>query len=200
MAQVGDLVKILSTSLGARGAIGATGVVVSDDTPILSGIRFGPKVRLNYGDVWGLGQDAVLEVVQSYRDTVTHLEDGAGKKTSVPLPLVGPGGAPTRATILPTAAAERKKFPVATGFLDYFPDAVAAVANLSYVGNEQHNPGQSLRWDRAKSQDESDTMLRHFLQRGTLDSDGVRHTVKMAWRAMALLQKELESVTHASAV
>ncbi len=106
--------------------------------------------------------------------------------------MVGIGGAPTRATTLPESAAERKQYPVASGFLDYFPDAVAAIANLSYVGNEQHNPGKPLHWDRSKSGDEADTMLRHFLQRGSLDKDGVRHSVKMAWRALALLQKEIE--------
>jgi hypothetical protein len=105
---------------------------------------------------------------------------------------LGPGGAPTRATILPTSAAERKRYPVASGFMDYFPDAVAAISNLSYVGNEQHNPGQPLHWARGKSTDEADTMMRHFLQRGTTDTDGIRHSVKMAWRAMALLQKEIE--------
>ena len=103
------------------------------------------------------------------------------------------GGGPTRATILPEEPAERKKYPVASGFMDYFPDAIAAISNLSYIGNEQHNPGQPLHWARGKSTDEADTMLRHFLQRGTLDKDGVRHTVKMAWRALALLQKELEA-------
>lgn len=107
--------------------------------------------------------------------------------------LIGIGGAPTRATTLPTAAAERKKFPVASGFMDYFPDAIAAVSHLSWVGNEQHNPGQPLHWARGKSADEADTMMRHFLQRGTLDSDGVRHSVKMVWRACAILQKELEA-------
>lgn len=107
--------------------------------------------------------------------------------------LLGVGGAPTRATTLPKTAAERKQFPIATGFVDYFPDAIAAIAHLSYVGNEQHNPGQPLHWDRSKSKDESDTMLRHFLERGTLDTDGVRHSVKMAWRALAILQKEIES-------
>lgn len=106
--------------------------------------------------------------------------------------LMGIGGAPTRNTTLPTDAAERKKFPVASGMLDYFPDAVAAVSNLSYVGNEQHNPGKALHWDRSKSGDEADTMMRHFLQRGTLDKDGIRHSVKMVWRALAFLQKELE--------
>jgi hypothetical protein len=106
--------------------------------------------------------------------------------------MKGIGGAPTRATTLPESAAERKQYPVATGFLDYFADAIVAISHLSYVGNEQHNPGKPLHWDRSKSGDEADTMIRHFLQRGSLDTDGVRHSVKMAWRALALLQKELE--------
>lgn len=105
---------------------------------------------------------------------------------------LGIGGAPTRATTLPESAAERKKFPVASGVLDYFPDAIVAISRLSDIGNEQHNPGQPLHWDRSKSGDEADTMIRHFLQRGSNDTDGVRHSVKMAWRALALLQKEIE--------
>ena len=86
----------------------------------------------------------------------------------------------------------RKKIPIATGVIDYFPDAIAAIAECSFIGNEQHNPGTPLHWDRAKSGDESDALMRHFLERGTIDSDGIRHTTKVAWRALALLQKELE--------
>jgi hypothetical protein len=112
--------------------------------------------------------------------------------------LKGPGGAPTRATTLPEGAADRKKFPVASGVLDYFPDALVAISALSQKGNDQHNPGKPLHWDRSKSGDEADTMMRHFLQRGTVDTDGVRHTVKMAWRALALLQKELEGTQFTS--
>ena len=93
---------------------------------------------------------------------------------------------------LPEDAQERKGLPVATGFCDYFPDAMIAVAELSRVGNDQHNPGKSLFWDRSKSGDESDALMRHFMDRGTLDTDGVRHSTKVAWRAMALLQKEIE--------
>jgi hypothetical protein len=107
-------------------------------------------------------------------------------------PKIGIGGAPTRATTLPDEAKERKTYPVASGFMDYFPDAIVAVSNISHRGNEQHNPGQPLHWARGKSTDEADTMLRHFLQRGTLDTDGVRHSAKMCWRALALLQKEIE--------
>ncbi len=90
---------------------------------------------------------------------------------------------------------ERKGFPIATGVLDYFPRALAAVAECSRVGNEQHSPGQPLHWDRTKSADESDALIRHFLERGTVDVDGVRHSAKVAWRALALLEKELEKET-----
>lgn len=107
--------------------------------------------------------------------------------------LCGIGGAPMRASTLPVDGKERKEYPIASGLLDYFPDACAAVAHVSYVGNEQHNPGKPLHWDRSKSGDEADTMQRHFLQRGARDKDAIRHSAKMAWRALALLQKEIES-------
>lgn len=91
-----------------------------------------------------------------------------------------------------TDAEERKGIPIASGFLDYFPDAIVEVARLSRIGNDQHNPGKPLQWDRSKSGDESDAMMRHFMERGTIDSDGVPHSVKVLWRAAAFAQKELE--------
>lgn len=94
---------------------------------------------------------------------------------------------------LPTLPAARKGIPLCTGVLDYFPDALAAVAECSRMGNEQHNPGKPLHWDRSKSGDEADALLRHLVQRGTIDSDGIRHSAKVAWRALALLQKEIEA-------
>ena len=90
-------------------------------------------------------------------------------------------------------AAKRKTYPLASGVLDYFPDALMEVAHVSYLGNEQHNPGQPLHWDRSKSQDEADALMRHMKDRGKRDSDGARHTAKVAWRALALLQKEIEA-------
>jgi hypothetical protein len=101
--------------------------------------------------------------------------------------------APSRNTTLPNEASLRKEVPVSSGFLDYFPDAVAAVAKLSWIGNDQHNPGEPLHWDRAKSGDEGDALMRHYLRRGEFDCEGVPETVKVAWRAMALLQKEIEA-------
>ena len=101
--------------------------------------------------------------------------------------------APSRATVIPDTALGRKQYPIATGVLDYFPDALAVIAHVSWKGNEQHNPGEPLHWARGKSMDQEDCLIRHFLQRGTLDSDGIRHSAKMAWRALALLQLELEA-------
>jgi len=90
-------------------------------------------------------------------------------------------------------AAERKNFPIARGCLDYFPDALLAVAELSRIGNEQHNPGQPMHHARGKSSDHADCIVRHLMDRGGLDTDGVGHSVKVAWRALALLQEELEA-------
>src|SRR5687767_567307 len=97
---------------------------------------------------------------------------------------------------LPEIAEERKEYPIATGVLDYFPDAIAEVAHLSWRGSQQHNPGAPMRWDRTKSTDEPDALLRHFVQRGGLDKDGIRHSTKVAWRALALLQKEIEAARN----
>lgn len=94
---------------------------------------------------------------------------------------------------LPTDAKERKNIPLYSGLIKYFPDALAAVAELSRIGNDQHNPGQPLHWDRSKSSDEHDALCRHLWEAGTIDIDGVRHSTKLAWRALAALQKELEA-------
>jgi Domain of unknown function (DUF5664) len=87
----------------------------------------------------------------------------------------------------------RKLTPIFSGVLRYFPRALAAVAALSQIGNEQHNPGTPLHWDRSKSGDELDALTRHLLEAGSFDTDGVRHSTKVAWRALANLEKELEA-------
>jgi hypothetical protein len=95
-------------------------------------------------------------------------------------------------TILPTDPKERKDIPIASGCLDYFPNALAEVAKISKKGNDQHNPGEPIHWARGKSMDHADTIIRHLMERGRLDVDGTRHSAKAAWRALALLQEELE--------
>lgn len=95
-------------------------------------------------------------------------------------------------------AAYRKGIPVFSGVLNYFPDAIRAVAICSRIGNDQHNPDKPLFWDRSKSGDELDALTRHLIEAGTVDTDGIRHSAKVAWRALANLQKELEKAGETS--
>ena len=100
-------------------------------------------------------------------------------------------GKPT--PILPVESAARKEIPIAEGVLDYFPAAIAYVARISKVGNDKHNPGQPMHHARSKSGDHANCIGRHLIERGTFDlEDNLRHSGKLAWRALALLQEELE--------
>jgi hypothetical protein len=87
---------------------------------------------------------------------------------------------------------ERKQMPVFSGVLKYFPDAIREVAKTSWIGNQQHHPNKPLHWDRSKSGDELDALSRHLMEAGEIDTDGIRHSAKVCWRALANLQKELE--------
>ena len=136
------------------------------------------------GHVWGHPDFASYECCKKKDEVI----NGLAERTAAQSEILSRRAEKKQAT-----ATERKTMPIGTGVLDYFPDALLAVAHCSYMGNEQHNPGMPLHWDRSKSTDEADAMIRHFLDRGTVDEDGVRHSAKMAWRALAILQKEIEN-------
>lgn len=100
--------------------------------------------------------------------------------------------------MLPAGSAERKDIPLARGCLDYFPAALAYVARISKAGNDKHNPGEPMHHARGKSSDHADCIARHLVDRGAIDpDDGLRHSGKLAWRALALLQEELEAAGEA---
>lgn len=94
---------------------------------------------------------------------------------------------------LPTDPGERKGIPLFTGLVKYFPDALVAVAAVSAAGSKQHHPDKPMHWDKTKSTDHGDTLLRHQFDAGTLDTDGHAHSAKVAWRALAQLQTEIEA-------
>jgi len=112
---------------------------------------------------------------------------------------------------LPTDYQARKDFPLFTVLAAYFPDAIEALVALCVQGNMQHkvdaaavNPFKlsedTITWDRSKSTDQLNTMLRHAwdhnrAKRGTgsmVDSDGILHIVKAFWRAGAEAQLTIE--------
>ena len=90
-------------------------------------------------------------------------------------------------------AQQRKKIPVYSGFVKYFPNAMKEVAVCSRIANEQHHAGKPLHWDMDKSTDELDAMMRHLIDHISepIDDDGIRHITKVAWRAMAMLERIL---------
>jgi len=98
-----------------------------------------------------------------------------------------------RENAFPEDDATRGRFPMADGLLDYFPNALAAVAEVSKIGNDKHNPGEPMHHVRGKSMDHRNKIMRHLCDAGGVDAGGVRHSAYVAWRALALLQEELEA-------
>jgi len=92
-----------------------------------------------------------------------------------------------------TKAADRKATPVFSGVLKYFPNALKEVAKCSKSGNDQHHPDKPLHWDMDKSKDEYDALTRHLIDHtiNPIDDDGVLHLTKVAWRALAGLERHL---------
>ena len=80
---------------------------------------------------------------------------------------------------------DRKAIPVFSGVLAYFPDALKEVAKASYAATKQHHPDKDMFWDRTKSTDNEDALVRHLI-------DHLKNP-KVTWRALAALQIYLES-------
>jgi len=90
-------------------------------------------------------------------------------------------------------AQTRKNTPVYSGVLKYFPNALKEVSKASKAGNDQHHPDKPLHWDMDKSKDEYDALVRHLIDHSSdpVDDDGVLHLTKVAWRALAGLERFL---------
>ena len=88
----------------------------------------------------------------------------------------------------------RKEYPMYSGLLKYFPNALKYVSHVSLVANNQHHPDKPLHWDKNKSTDEPDALMRHLADHSIepVDDDGLYHLGKVAWRALAMLERYLE--------
>lgn len=85
---------------------------------------------------------------------------------------------------LPNAPEERKQIPIYSGVINYFPDAIVEVAKISYKGSKQHHPDKGVFWDKSKSSDELDALMRHMIE---------GEWAAVAWRALANLQRECDN-------
>ena len=99
--------------------------------------------------------------------------------------------AEAEATVEEVYAQKRKATPIYSGVIKYFPNALAEVARCSKAGNDQHHPEKPLHWDMSKSADELDALVRHLTDHSVdpVDTDGVLHLAKVAWRALAALER-----------
>ena len=88
---------------------------------------------------------------------------------------------------------QRKQMPVYTGVVKYFPNALKYVSKVSLAGNDQHHPNKDLNWDKSKSTDHLDSLMRHLTEADKIDDDGLLHLGKVAWRALAALEDYLEN-------
>jgi|HubBroStandDraft_4_1064222.scaffolds.fasta_scaffold00046_31 hypothetical protein len=123
--------------------------------------------------------------------------------------------------MLPTDYEARKGFPLMTFLGAYFPDMIEALVGLSVAGNKQHKvdvpkyspfylEGDRIAWDRSKSTEELETLMRHLWDHirakrsgndaALYDTDGALHITKVMWRAGAEGQKTIERLRGAAAL
>jgi hypothetical protein len=149
------------------------------------------SARSDFSDMHTRAAGQITNDIQRF---ITMSEPETNTQQAVQMPP------PNGTRLMGEDSANRKRYPVTTGFLDYFPDAVQAAAEVSFVGNEKHNPGEALHHSRGKSNDHADCIARHLMERGGFVYEvigdktyRIRHSAAMLWRAAALLQEELEA-------
>lgn len=76
--------------------------------------------------------------------------------------------------------------------LFYWPNAFKELAALNRQGNMQHyGNADKIRWKWKVSPNHIGKLLNHLVDAGTFDTDTIRHSTKVAWRALANLETEL---------
>ena len=100
----------------------------------------------------------------------------------------------------PTESQERLKYPVFSGVMMYFPDAIAALAKHSLDSFKQHNPdGGPIWWDPSKSIGTLDQLTRHSIDAQVAFSAGdfkkaEKEAAAVHWRAAELHQRMLKGM------
>lgn len=89
----------------------------------------------------------------------------------------------------PKSDEERKRIRL-SAIWKLFPDATIALAEHIQTGADKYCGGK-LEWDRSKSPEEIESLLRHAFEQ-VHDEDDVEIAKAIAWRGMANLQKVIE--------
>lgn len=104
-----------------------------------------------------------------------------------------------RSNTLPLGSAERKRVPLYSTVLRFFPAALCKLAEICRLGSEKHNPGQTPIHNRDVSKDHADCIVRHLIDLSEdyghgvgRDENGVPQVGYILWRAAALAQEWLE--------
>ena len=156
--------------------------VPKEQTTSVSLGKVNPKMKLSKEDLMKhdplFDKELKEKVKENYTGTINHhriVRDGFELKEEV--------------------VEDRKAIPVFSGVLAYFPDALKEVSKASYAATKQHHPDKDMFWDRTKSTDNEDALVRHLIDHtnNPVDTDGVLHLAKVAWRSLAALQIYLES-------
>ena len=137
-----------------------------------------------------------IRTIEQNGNTGEHYEQDMLNGFNKPKEELDPSYSCTDSRIVADAilkAEERKATPVFSGVLKYFPNALKEVAKCSQAGNDQHHPDKPLHWDMDKSKDEYDALTRHLIDHtiNPIDDDGTLHLAKVAWRALAGLERHL---------
>lgn len=87
---------------------------------------------------------------------------------------------------------DSKKIPVVRGFLEYFPNAIAAVAEVSKFGATKYDWGNWRHVDNGVER-YTEALGRHFIAENEIDPEsGLAHAAHTAWNAMARLELMLK--------
>jgi hypothetical protein len=131
---------------------------------------------------------------EDFRQSITDGSFDPSQRYTVPAAT----DAPPAHTFRTASSPERKEYPIFSGLLAYFPDALADVARISFKGNQKHNPGEALHWAREKSNDHLDCAVRHTIQ-AQWDDESEDHLGEAIWRLLAEKQLRLEAKYNLSA-
>lgn len=190
--QLQNLVKKATNAIGQR--------VKGSDLCYAAG--FSPDEHEDIMDEWNWCEDDVQEEsaqVEQWAAELAARSAEANQTIRIDLVPVSP---------LPTDSAERKKVPLASGLLDYFPAALCEAAATSQKGNDKHRPGKKLSHSRGLSSDHTDCILRHLVDYQAMKAGGMasmpggraqlrEELGNLCWRALAFAQEQLEEL-HAA--